>query len=127
MLINYVKRAFVWSALYYGLTFISIFYLYSKDTIEGWNGLLVLIPLFFIGISTETMSKKKELNTKRLKPYSLLDFWAKLFAFVFAQCIYRKIINVTLQGWYFAFIVLICVFSIVMEMKMFMIVKREKR
>lgn len=72
------------------------------------------------------MSKKKELNTKSLKPYSLLDFLAKLFAFVFAQCIYRKIINVTLQGWFFAFIVLICVFYIVMEVKMFMIVKGEK-
>ena len=126
MLINYIKRAFIWSALYYSFTFFSIFYLHPKETIQGWDGLLVFISLLFIGISTETMSKKKELNAKRLKPYSILDVGAKMCVFLLAECIYRKIINTTLQYWFFTFIVMMCAFSIIMEIKMLLIIKNDK-
>ena len=126
MLINYIKRAFIWSALYYSFIFFSIFYLHPKEAIQGWDGLLVFISLLFIGISTETMSQKKELNAKRLKPYSVLDVGAKICVFLLAECIYRKIISATLQYWFFTFIVMMCAFSIIMEIKMLLIIKNDK-
>lgn len=109
------------------LIIISIFYLYPKETIKNWDGLFVFIPLLLLGISTETMSRNKKLNAKKLKPYSLLDFLVKIGAFIFAECIYRKLVGTVFICCFFGLLIIAFVCSIILDVKMLLIVKNDEK
>ena len=120
-----VKRAFVWCAAYYVLTFVSVLYLYPLENVKGWDGLLVFVPLLLLGISSETMTGKKTPLAQRIKRYAASNFSAKAVTFVLAECIYRKLVGETIGRCFFGGIACLCLCSVALEIKMFMIIKSD--
>ena len=93
LLVRYAKRAYLWSALYYASIIFAMFYLRNKVEIKNRNMVFVFLPLLILAISSETMSrntKDRELNTKILLPYSLIDFILKIIVCAIAQLIHRN-------------------------------------
>lgn len=127
MLVNYTKRAFLWCVLYYGLIIFSVFYLREKIGIINWDMTFVFVPLLFLAISSESMTRKKELNAKILRPYSILDFSIKCVVYILAQLAYRRILIGTFFYIDFAVIVIALLVSLFAEFMMLRIAKRNNK
>ena len=80
-------RAAIFSLLYYAACILAIFYLKDKQEILNWDIVLVFLPLVFLACSTEIFSKGK--GTVNFKPWSYIDFAAKVAAYIVAQFIFR--------------------------------------
>ena len=119
-------RSFYWSTAYYLLLVLSVIYLMGKESIINAEVLLVFIPLILLVLSTETMSKKFKDEQINLQPFALIDFIAKLGAFIFAQILYRFSdvgIALTISMW-----VLLCIVAVVsfaMGIKMLLIANKR--
>ncbi len=82
-------RAAIFSLLYYVACILAIFYLKDKQAILNWDVVLVFLPLVFLACLTEIFSKGK--GTVNSKPWSYIDFAAKVLAYIAAQFIFRGI------------------------------------
>lgn len=103
---NYIYRAFVWNALNLAICVFNMFYLIGFEELVNWNVLLVFLPWIIIAISSETMSRKKELNAKRVRPYSIIDFILKILACYLSQITYSKSIS---QDYFYLMLTAVCV------------------
>lgn len=88
-----------------------MFYLVKFDEIKNWNGLLVFLPLLIIAVSSETMTRNKELKANRVKPYSIIDFMLKILVYILAQVAYRRLLNENMFFVLFSLTVLLGVVS----------------
>ncbi len=80
-------RAILWTILYYSACIFAIFYLKEKQEILNWDVAVVFLPLVFLACSTEILSKGR--GTVNFKPWSYIDFAAKVLAYIAAQFIFR--------------------------------------
>lgn len=80
-------RAAIIGLLYYAACILAIFFLKDKQEILNWDVVLVFLPLVFLACSTEIFSKGR--GNENYKPWSYIDFAAKVLAYIAAQFIFR--------------------------------------
>lgn len=80
-------RAAIFGLLYYAACILAIFYLKDKQEILNWDVVLVFLPLVFLACSTEIFSKGR--GNENYKPWSYIDFAAKVLTYIVAQFIFR--------------------------------------
>ena len=80
-------RAAIFGLLYYAACILAIFYLKDKQEILNWDVVLVFLPLVFLACSTEIFSKGR--GNENYKPWSNIDFAAKVLTYIVAQFIFR--------------------------------------
>mgnify|MGYP001782979903 CR=1 FL=1 len=80
-------RAAIFGLLYYAACILAIFYLKEKQEILNWDVAVVFLPLIFLACSTEILSKGR--GHENYKPWSYIDFAAKVLAYIAAQFIFR--------------------------------------
>ena len=128
MLSNCTKRAFFWSALYYGFLFFAMLYARKYGEIQNWAVLLVIIPLLSFAISFEILSKLPKMNTKVLRPYSIIDCIVKFVAYLCSAVIFdieiRERVSATQQNIAIGGIAVFYVISTILEIVMYKIAKK---
>ena len=68
-----------------------MFYLVEFVEIKNWNMFFVFFPILLIAISSETMTRNKNLQPQRAKPFSLIDFILKIIAYILSQIGCRRV------------------------------------
>jgi hypothetical protein len=95
-----------------------MFYLVKFEEIKNWNVLLVFLPLLIIAISSEIMTRKKELRSDRVKPYSIFDFVLKILIYILSEVAFRKLLDEDMFFILFSLVLLLGIASFVCEVLM---------
>lgn len=82
---NISARGILWNLCFYAACVFCVFYLKNKAEIKNFDVILVFLPLIILGLSTECLRLKKFTGA------AVLDFIAKVIAFVLAQLMFRHI------------------------------------
>ncbi|MDR2201410.1 MAG: hypothetical protein LBP26_01385 [Clostridiales bacterium] len=89
---RYIWRAFAINVVFVFFSYFALIYLVHIPDIKNWDMLFVFLPILIIAISSETMTKKAELRSFRVRPYNILGFCIKCAVYILVQIGFRRLV-----------------------------------